>query len=549
MLVCQATNAMAQATQVNSPLCVQGHVQSHKRGYMSSKNLLNLSRFLVLAVILITSLALLFPVSMVKAESTVNFPDANLQAAIREAIPKPSGDIYESDLIGPTHVLTALLAESQGIEDLTGLEHCTALTTLMLHGNRAHDLTPLSGLTGLTTLGLISNQVSDISPLSGLTNLQRLGLEGNQIRNLTPLSGLTNLWYLRLSANKLDDIAPLSGLTKMQSLFLVGNQTDNLTPLSGLTALTGLWVNDNRIVDLAPLSGLTNLRQLGLGGNQIVDLTPLSGLTGLTQLSLRSNQIVDLTPLSGLTSLTQLDLDINQIGNLTSLSGLVNLTELSLNNNQTSDLTPLSGLTSLSELRLEGNLIRNIQPLVNNAGMASRDVVVLRNNPLNANTVNTCIPALQGRGVTVSWDPPVSQSPRQPTNVSPRGRATGISLTPTLTSSTFSDPDASNSHAASQWQVTTTPGDYSSPVFDSSTDNSSLTSNAVLSLKHSTTYYWRVAHQDNHGHWSAWSAETSFTTGPRIPIWLWVVIGIAAVLAVSALGVTVLLVRRRFARR
>ena len=144
--------------------------------------------------------------------------------------------------------------------------------------------------------------------------------------------------------------------------------------------------------------------------------------------------------------------------------------------------------------------------------------------------------------------PAPNQLPNQPSNVSPSDNATGVSLTPTLVSSAFSDNDNLDTHMASQWQVATTPGDYSSPVFDSGTDSLNLDNITLPSLNYSTTYYWRVAHQDNHGRWSNWSAETSFTTGPRVPIWLWVVIGIGAVLAVVALGVMVILVRRRLAR-
>jgi Leucine-rich repeat (LRR) protein len=494
-----------------------------KKANMSRRNSLNQLRHLVLAVLLVSSLALLVPYSVVKADSVVTFPDANLEAAIREAMVKPGGGIYQSDLIG----LTALSADNRGIRDLTGLEHCTALTTLYLHGNQIRSLAPLSGLTNLTTLGLNSNQVSDLAPLSGLTNLKRLGLDSNRIRNLAPLSGVADLAYLRLNYNLIDDISAVAGLTKLTSLFLMGNQIDNLTPITGLTPLTGLWLN----------------------GNQIVDLTPLSGLTGLTQLGLGSNRIVDLAPLSGLTSVTELVLNDNQISNLSPLSGLSSLKVSVLNDNQISNLSPLSGLNSLSWLSLESNLICDIQSLVDNPGMGSGDVVALGNNQLNANAVNTCIPALLGRGVAATWDLPVSRNPDQPTNVSPHSGAARVSPPPRLKSSAFSDPDAVDTHVASQWQVTTTPGDYSSPVFDSNTDNVNLTSMRVPSLRHSTTYYWRAAHQDNHGDWSNWSEETSFTTGPRIPTWLWVVIGIGAVSAVVALGVVAFLVRRRLSRR
>jgi putative nucleotidyltransferase with HDIG domain len=103
--------------------------------------------------------------------------------------------------------------------------------------------------------------------------------------------------------------------------------------------------------------------------------------------------------------------------------------------------------------------------------------------------------------------------PNQPTNVSPANTASEVSLTPTLEASDFSDPDAGDSQVAAQWQVTSVSGDYSSPVYDSGSDNINLTEIALPSriISESTTYYWRVRYQDSSGNWSEWSVETSFS--------------------------------------
>ncbi len=119
-----------------------------------------------------------------------------------------------------------------------------------------------------------------------------------------------------------------------------------------------------------------------------------------------------------------------------------------------------------------------------------------------------------GAGDYDVWLIKVSNPPNQPSNASPSNGASGISLMPILQSSAFSGADPGDTHAASQWQITATAGNYSSPVFDSGTDTSNLTQINIPSgnLGGSTTYYWRVRHQDNHGAWSNWSTETSFTT-------------------------------------
>ena len=58
----------------------------------------------------------------------VNIPDANLDAALHQALNKPTGAITDTDLAS----LTSLAVESRGITDLTGLEYAINLTMLDL---------------------------------------------------------------------------------------------------------------------------------------------------------------------------------------------------------------------------------------------------------------------------------------------------------------------------------------------------------------------------------------------------------------------------------
>jgi len=115
----------------------------------------------------------------------------------------------------------------------------------------------------------------------------------------------------------------------------------------------------------------------------------------------------------------------------------------------------------------------------------------------------------------------VAAAPNQPVNVSPANGASGISLTPTLQSSAFADPDVGHTHAASQWQITTISDNYDNPVFTRYGDSTNLTSIFIPSdnITYSTTYYWHVQYIDNHGYWSEWSVETSFVTVSAYPRW------------------------------
>lgn len=138
----------------------------------------------------------------------------------------------------------------------------------------------------------------------------------------------------------------------------------------------------------------------------------------------------------------------------------------------------------------------------------------------------------------------------QPSNLRPADSVTGVSLTPTLQSTTFSASDGGSTHQASQWQVRSAAGDYASPVYDSGPRDASLTAITVPSgfLRHSTAYGWHVRHQSNDSTWSDWSAETFFETGGEggIPSWIWVVA--ILVLVVLLVAIVCVVTRRRAGR-
>ena len=102
----------------------------------------------------------------------VTFPDANLEAAIREAIGKPEGSILPSD----SEKLTSLDGSGNNITDITGLEYCSSLSYLSLRENQISDISPLVSLSDLAELNLELSPIGDISPLASLTNLTSLDL-------------------------------------------------------------------------------------------------------------------------------------------------------------------------------------------------------------------------------------------------------------------------------------------------------------------------------------------------------------------------------------
>ena len=215
------------------------------------------------------------------------------------------------------------------------------------------------------------------------------------------------------------NLAGLEYATGLIRIYLAGNSISDVSPLSNLTGLRELDIQHNSISDVSLLSNLTGLRELDIQHNSISDVSLLSNLTGLRELDLEGNSISDASPLSNLTGLTFLDISANRMSDLSHLSGLIHLKHLKLFGNSISDVSPLSNLTGLTFLELQGNNILDISPLVVNMGLGNGDEVNLLRNPLTYPSLNTHIPALQDRGVRVSFD---SRTPTRLAIVSGQGQ-------------------------------------------------------------------------------------------------------------------------------
>ena len=283
----------------------------------------------------------------------VNIPDANLHAAIAEALGKaPRAAITQADMAKLTH----FIAHDANIRNLTGLEFATELEEIRCNNNLISDLSPLSTLTHLHTIEFHHNVIKDLSPVAGLINLRWLTVPHNLIADLSPVEGLVNLDGLDVSHNVITDFSPLSGLIKLERIWMSENPPADLSPLSGLISLTGFHSWGTPIVSgLSDLAGLPKLTTLDICGGELSDLSDLEGLTGLKELYLVGNEITDLSPLASLTGLTHLNLKHNQITDVSSLSGLINLRRLYLEHNSISDFSPLSELSEHTIISKRGN--------------------------------------------------------------------------------------------------------------------------------------------------------------------------------------------------
>ena len=320
--------------------------------------LTNRQHIYVYALTFCATLFFLFPLTT--TAQTVNIPDANLQAAIAEALGKAPNDRITADEMA---TLIRLDANNRGISDLAGLESATKLEDLRLLHNLISDLSPLAGLIRVHRIWVGHNVVSDLSPLKDLINLTSLGLEHNLISDLSPLEELINLRDLNLAHNAIYDLSPLAGLIKLEWIGMTENPLADLSPLAGLINLQRYHSWGTPILNLSALVDLPKLREINVCGGEISDISPLARATGLKELYLVNNDISDISPLASLTGLTRLSLEGNEISDISPLEKLSRLTWIDLHRNVISDVSPLSELSNLNWLDLSQNRITDVSSL------------------------------------------------------------------------------------------------------------------------------------------------------------------------------------------
>ena len=296
------------------------------------------------------TLSFMFPLATIA--QTVNIPDANLRAAIEEALDKSSNArVTVNEMV----TLRELRAVSMDIRNLAGLEAAVNLEDLKLNNNSISNISPLAGLIKLRHVELEENKITDLSPLEGLIGVEELRLGNNLIVDLSPLEGLINLRGITLHHNAISDLSPLAGLIKLEWIGMSHNPLADLTPLSGLTNLHNFHGWGTPILNLAAIAKLPKLREISICGGEISDISALADAKGLKYLYLPGNEVSDLSPLAGLTNLTHLSFEHNQISDLSPLEGLSNLTWIDLRDNKISDVSPLAALKQLRWLDLSQN--------------------------------------------------------------------------------------------------------------------------------------------------------------------------------------------------
>lgn len=135
----------------------------------------------------------------------VVFRDIVFESAVREAIFKDNGDIYEYEL---TEISELYIGEEElfSLEDVSYLPN---LECLILENTQVRDLAPLCDLEKLRIFICTNGCLEYIAPLSEILSLERVALYGNNIVDISPLSDMPHLKYVDVSDNPIENISLL----------------------------------------------------------------------------------------------------------------------------------------------------------------------------------------------------------------------------------------------------------------------------------------------------------------------------------------------------
>ena len=200
-------------------------------------------------------------------EQVVHFPDAAFEAAVREALDQPSGDVTCEDM----ERLELLRVEGPDVADLEGLQLAVNLQIIGVVATAVTDFTPLASLTNLVDVYLIGNELTDFSQLE--ISAYELAIRDHVIDNLA--GAKLNAYSLTFRDNEIHDLsgAELYG----EDLVWLGGQGITHIPDDVTMKSFSIELRDNALRDV---SHITHERfwmeELNLSGNLLTDIGPLA---------------------------------------------------------------------------------------------------------------------------------------------------------------------------------------------------------------------------------------------------------------------------------
>jgi internalin A len=100
--------------------------------------------------------------------------------------------------------------------------------------------------------------------------------------------------------------------------------------------------------------------------------------------------------------ITEINIQDNLISDISVLANMKGLEIIRLNTNQIVDLSPLTSLPNVKTLEFSKNQVTDLSPLLE-AGWGEGTEIRLWGVPLDENSINNVIPALEAAGVDVKF--------------------------------------------------------------------------------------------------------------------------------------------------
>lgn len=231
----------------------------------------------------------------VYVDGPVEFQDATVEGVLRDAIGKPEGEVYISELqdIHELRLDGDALGGADQINNLNDLSHCYNLQSLRLVSVEVPSLEPLYTLPQLEWIGFWSTAVTGemLEEIGRLPVLERFFLGTGEF---TDWGDLTDGSFLLPVADRLT------------VLYAQGSIDWNPEVLAQMTELETLLIEDTD--DLSFLEQMTGLKQLRLYCCTPEDWSPLRFLEDLEYLTIRGNMYTTVEiVLDDLRSLEKLD--------------------------------------------------------------------------------------------------------------------------------------------------------------------------------------------------------------------------------------------------
>jgi len=180
-------------------------------------------------LIVIVTLLVIFSSLVISAEEEepVEFPNRDVEMAVKQQLGKATGNVYPSEL---KELKRLKLPWNLNIEDISWVKYCENLERFSLGNSNLKDLSPLSSLRDLRYLSLKDNHISDLTALSELYKIRTLILTHNEITDIQPLvdnykvkedgekTGLVEESRVYISSNNLDLSEGSEDLRDIQTL-------------------------------------------------------------------------------------------------------------------------------------------------------------------------------------------------------------------------------------------------------------------------------------------------------------------------------------------